>query len=106
MVAPQPAVEDVGEAALVVNDFLQDDGEVAFAVYEHPGALEWTEDGDVGAIHGPPASGKAYVVEAGDYFLWVGEVYKVVGQDILDDQADLLDSLSGHGFTHTNWLAM
>lgn len=46
--------KDVGEAALVVFNALQDD-EVTLVVDECLGALGWAEDEDVGFIHGSHA---------------------------------------------------
>ncbi|KYO36855.1 hypothetical protein Y1Q_0020882 [Alligator mississippiensis] len=58
------------------------------------------EDGVVGAIHRPHAFGEAHVVEASDHLLRVDEADEAVGQDILDDQTQLLDSPSGCGLAH------
>lgn len=45
-----PASE-VGKAAMVVEDTLQDNEEVALMVDEHPRASGWAEDWDGDAVH-------------------------------------------------------
>lgn len=62
------------------------------------GNLCWV---DVDAVHGPPAIGEAYVMEAGDHLLQVDVVDEAIGEDILDDQAHIPDGLISCGLAHT-----
>ncbi|KYO36668.1 hypothetical protein Y1Q_0024346 [Alligator mississippiensis] len=67
MGAACPAGKDVGEATLVVDDTLKNDGEVALAIDECPDTLG---HGDVDAVSGPSAVEEAYVAEGSNYLLW------------------------------------
>ncbi|KYO23552.1 hypothetical protein Y1Q_0010114 [Alligator mississippiensis] len=96
---------DVGEAAIMVHDVLQDNGEESLAVDEYLGSLGHTKDEDVGTTYGPHAVGKTYAVEASDHLLQVDKTDSSVGQDILDDQAHLLAGLAGQGLAHTKLIA-
>ncbi|KYO22687.1 hypothetical protein Y1Q_0003195 [Alligator mississippiensis] len=61
-----PASKDVGEVALVVNDTLQDNREIALAIDGCLDALEWAGDGDMGTIHSARSGQGAYAGEAGN----------------------------------------
>ncbi|KYO46047.1 hypothetical protein Y1Q_0021628 [Alligator mississippiensis] len=84
-----PAGKDVGEAALVVDDALQDDREVSLLVDECLSSLGQAKDEDLGAMHIAHAVGETHVAEASDHLLWVDEADEEVARDILDDQAHL-----------------
>ncbi|KYO40059.1 hypothetical protein Y1Q_0006592 [Alligator mississippiensis] len=101
MSTAHPASKDVGEAALVVNKTLQNDGEIAFMVDECLDVLRWAGDGDVDAVHGSQVVGEAYAEEASNHILRVDEVDAVVGRDILDDQAHLPECLPSCVLAHT-----
>lgn len=53
MDTPCPASRATDEVALVFDNGLQDDREIAFVVNERPGTLGQAEDGDMGALLGP-----------------------------------------------------
>lgn len=100
MGAAWSASEDEDKMTLVVNNALQGNGEVVLSVNECLSALEQAEDGDVGVVHCPHTVRDIHLVEASDHLLQVGLSDEAIGQDILNDQAHLHDSLSGHGLAH------
>ncbi|KYO47085.1 hypothetical protein Y1Q_0014000 [Alligator mississippiensis] len=99
--AAHPADKVVGEATLVVDNTLQDDGELSLVVHEWLSALRWAEDKDVVTMHSSSIVGEAHAVEPGDHFLWVDKVNEVVCQDILEDQTHLPYGLSSCGLVLT-----
>lgn len=81
------------------DNALQDYREVALVVDEHLGTLGWVKNGDMSSVYGPNAAGKAHAAEDSDH-LCADKMDEAVGQEVLDDQAYLPDSLPGCGLAH------
>lgn len=64
------AAQHVDESAPVVDNTLQDDGEVVPAVDELLDSFGQEENGDMGALHGPYTVREGHVVEASKHLLW------------------------------------
>lgn len=77
------SADDVGEAAPVADDAMEDDEAVSLAADEYLDALE--QAGDEGDVHGTHVIGEAHVAETGNHLLPVAEEDEAVGQDVLDN---------------------